>query len=84
MSDARLGEGQSQVTLGLACSLEDVFVNLRTEHIEPLLVSPPLLVLRLTLKLGPRYDMGAFVPKKEEGWVVCASGKDFAVWEKKA
>ena len=38
----------------------------------------------LTIKLGPRYDMGGFVPKKEEGWKLAASGNDFAVWEKVA
>lgn len=36
----------------------------------------------VTVKLGPRYDMGNLVPPKEEGWAMAASGKDFAVWEK--
>lgn len=37
----------------------------------------------LTLKLGPRYDMGGLVPKKEEGWAMVTNGKDYALWEKK-
>jgi len=37
----------------------------------------------VTVKLGPRYDMGNLVPRKEDGWAMAASGKDFAVWEKK-
>lgn len=37
---------------------------------------------KVMVKLGPRYDMGGLVPRKEEGWAVCASGKDFAVWQK--
>lgn len=37
----------------------------------------------VTVKLGPRYDMGSFAPRKEDGWALAASGKDFAVWEKK-
>ena len=36
----------------------------------------------VTIKLGPRYDMGNLVPRKEEGWQLAASGKDWAVWEK--
>lgn len=38
----------------------------------------------VTLKCGPRYDMGSLVPLKEEGWELAATGKDFAVWEKAA
>lgn len=38
---------------------------------------------RVLVKLGPRYDMGSFLPNKEEGWQKAASGKDFAIWEKK-
>lgn len=37
---------------------------------------------RLLVKLGPRYDMGGLLPK-EEDWAQAASGKDFAVWERK-
>ena len=37
----------------------------------------------VTLKLGPRYDMGDLLPRKEEGWQIAASGTDFAVWEKR-
>jgi alpha-amylase len=36
----------------------------------------------VTIKMGPRYDMGNLVPRKEDGWAMAASGKDFAVWEK--
>lgn len=37
----------------------------------------------VTLKLGPRFDMGGLVPRKEDGWALAAAGNDFAVWEKK-
>lgn len=38
----------------------------------------------LTIKLGPRFDMpDDLVPKKDEGWELAASGKDWAVWAKK-
>ncbi|KAI7843850.1 hypothetical protein COHA_002401 [Chlorella ohadii] len=37
----------------------------------------------VTLKLGPRYDMGNLVPRKEDGWALAAAGNDFAVWEKR-
>ncbi len=37
----------------------------------------------VTLKLGPRFDMGNLVPRKEDGWVLAAAGNDFAVWEKR-
>ena len=36
----------------------------------------------MTLKLGPRYDMGAHLPKESEGWRVATSGPDYCVWEK--
>ncbi|KAL4534490.1 hypothetical protein Ndes2526A_g05385 [Nannochloris sp. 'desiccata'] len=37
----------------------------------------------LVLKLGPRYDGGDAMPKASDGWVLAASGKDWAAWEKK-
>ncbi|KAG2426720.1 hypothetical protein HYH02_014760 [Chlamydomonas schloesseri] len=37
---------------------------------------------RVTVKLGPRYDMGGLLPKEAEGWKFVSSGKDWAVWEK--
>ncbi|KAG1652648.1 hypothetical protein FOA52_009211 [Chlamydomonas sp. UWO 241] len=37
---------------------------------------------RLTVKLGPRIDIGDLKPKKEDGWVKAASGNDYAIWEK--
>lgn len=37
---------------------------------------------RVTLKLGPRYDMGGLVPKAADGWRMAAKGQDWAVWEK--
>jgi alpha-amylase len=36
----------------------------------------------VVLKLGPRYDGGDVMPKESDGWVVAASGKDWAAWEK--
>jgi alpha-amylase len=36
----------------------------------------------LVLKLGPRYDGGDAMPKESDGWVLAASGKDWAAWEK--
>lgn len=38
---------------------------------------------KLTLKLGPRYDMGSHVPSKDDGWAMVANGCDFAIWERK-
>lgn len=38
----------------------------------------------ITLKLGPRYDMGGLVPKESDGWRVATWGKDFCVWERNA
>jgi len=37
----------------------------------------------LVLKLGPRYHAGDAAPKESDGWVMAASGKDWAAWEKK-
>ncbi len=39
---------------------------------------------RVTIKMGPRYDMGDLVPSKEEGWRFVLSGSGWAVWEKNA
>ena len=36
----------------------------------------------VVLKLGPRYDMGALLPRADQGWRMVASGIDYAVWEK--
>jgi hypothetical protein len=36
---------------------------------------------RVMVKLGPQQDMGDLVPSRKQGWHLCASGKDFAVWE---
>ncbi|KAG2422982.1 hypothetical protein HXX76_015653 [Chlamydomonas incerta] len=37
---------------------------------------------RVTVKLGPRYEIGDLLPKEAEGWKFVMSGKDWAVWEK--
>lgn len=37
---------------------------------------------RVTLKLGPRYEMGDLEPKQEDGWKRTLKGHDWAVWEK--
>jgi len=37
---------------------------------------------RVTVKLGPRFDMGGLLPSEEEGWHFVMSGNDYAVWEK--
>ena len=37
-------------------------------------------VRRVIVKLGPRYDMGALLPRNE--WKVAVYGTDFCVWEK--
>ncbi|KAL6750310.1 glycoside hydrolase superfamily [Haematococcus lacustris] len=39
---------------------------------------------KVTVKLGPRFDMGALVPSSSQGWKLAVTGKDFAVWEKAA
>jgi hypothetical protein len=33
---------------------------------------------RVTLKMGPRYDMGCHLPREAQGWKFVASGKDWA------
>jgi alpha-amylase len=38
----------------------------------------------VTVKLGPRYDIGDLAPKEEDGWVKAAKGDDWVVWEKTA
>ncbi|KAK9918323.1 hypothetical protein WJX75_003181 [Coccomyxa subellipsoidea] len=38
----------------------------------------------VTIKMGPRYDMGDLLPKEEEGWKFAVSGTDFGIWEKTA
>lgn len=37
---------------------------------------------KITVKLGPRYDMGPHMPPKGDGWEMAASGCDFAIWER--
>jgi len=37
---------------------------------------------RVTVKLGPRYDMGDLAPSEEEGWKRTLKGGDWAIWEK--
>jgi alpha-amylase len=37
----------------------------------------------VTVKLGPRYDMGGLAPRAEDGWVKAVAGPDFCVWERK-
>ncbi len=34
--------------------------------------------------MGSRYDMGKLLPKEADGWTFALSGKDWAVWERKA
>ena len=55
-------------------------------RLEILAAEPDMYVARVngnvTLKLGPRFDMGGLVPRSEDGWQLAASGPDFAVWEK--
>ncbi|GIL50540.1 hypothetical protein Vafri_6713 [Volvox africanus] len=38
----------------------------------------------VVLKLGPRYDMGSLLPRREDGWAMTLSGRDWAVWERPA
>ena len=38
---------------------------------------------RVTIKLGPRYDMGDKLPNEHEGWTFALGGEDFGIWEKK-
>ena len=38
---------------------------------------------RVTIKLGPRYDMGDKLPNEGEGWTFALGGEDFGIWEKK-
>jgi alpha-amylase len=39
---------------------------------------------KVTVKLGPRYDMGDVAPKQEEGWKRTLKGNDWAIWEKQS
>eukprot|EP00878_Enallax_costatus_P000599 GHUV01000700.1.p1 GENE.GHUV01000700.1~~GHUV01000700.1.p1 ORF type:complete len:487 (+),score=102.77 GHUV01000700.1:167-1627(+) len=36
----------------------------------------------VTVKLGPRHDMGNLLPRESDGWKTAVWGKDFCVWEK--
>ncbi|KAL4457429.1 hypothetical protein ABPG75_012294 [Micractinium tetrahymenae] len=37
----------------------------------------------VTVKLGPRFDMPQhLVPRKQDGWALAASGRDWAIWER--
>ena len=38
---------------------------------------------RITIKLGPRYDMGDKLPSEHDGWTFAFGGDDFGIWEKK-
>ncbi|GLC36330.1 Alpha-amylase A type-1/2 [Pleodorina starrii] len=38
----------------------------------------------LTLKLGPRFEMGSLLPAAADGWTLAAAGDDWAVWERPA
>ncbi|KAG2489176.1 hypothetical protein HYH03_012402 [Edaphochlamys debaryana] len=38
----------------------------------------------LTVKMGPRFEMGSLLPKEADGWRFALSGKDWAVWERPA
>lgn len=40
------------------------------------------LCCRLVIKLGPQHDMGMLLPIPSQGWRLCITGHDFAVWEK--
>lgn len=37
---------------------------------------------RVVIKLGPQHDMGTLLPVPSQGWRLCITGHDFAVWEK--
>ncbi|KXZ43538.1 hypothetical protein GPECTOR_87g400 [Gonium pectorale] len=37
---------------------------------------------RLTVKMGPRFEMGHLLPREADGWKFAVSGKDWAVWER--
>ncbi|GLC54474.1 Alpha-amylase A type-1/2 [Pleodorina starrii] len=38
---------------------------------------------KLTVKLGPRYELGSRLPKESDGWHLACSGQNWAVWEKR-
>ncbi|PNH09189.1 Alpha-amylase isozyme 3A [Tetrabaena socialis] len=54
--------------------------------LEILAAEPDMYVARvansLTVKMGPRFDMGALLPQERDGWQFVMSGKDWAVWER--
>nr|QKY15147.1 alpha-amylase (AMY) [Polytomella parva] len=37
---------------------------------------------KITLKLGPRYDMGGYLPKADLGWKLATYGNDYAIWKR--
>lgn len=60
----------SKATLKILAAEDDIYVAVINDQV--------------TIKMGPRYDMGDLVPSKEEGWRFVLSGRDWAVWEKSA
>ena len=74
-----------QVKLCNGCCRQRNGINARS-NVEVLLADHDLYVSkvdeRLLVKLGPRFDMGWLAPKDEDGWKMCASGPNYAVWER--
>jgi hypothetical protein len=34
--------------------------------------------IRVTVKMGPRFEMGKLLPSANDGWKIAVTGKDFA------
>ena len=50
-----------------------------TRHPPP----PPRRALgSVTVKLGPRVELGSLLPAKDDGWALVMAGQDWAVWER--
>jgi hypothetical protein len=37
---------------------------------------------KVTIKMGPRYDIGDLAPKESDGWKKSVRGADWCTWEK--
>ncbi|GFR45415.1 hypothetical protein Agub_g6794 [Astrephomene gubernaculifera] len=83
---ASWGEELHRVITGLALLRRRAGIHAGS-RLEVLAAEPDMYVARvggsLTVKLGPRYDMGAgLLPREGEGWRLALSGRDWAVWER--
>ena len=58
--------------------------TLKLTSILQVLTFGAMLLRSVTIKMGPRYDMGDLCPKEHDGWKFALGGTDFGIWEKTA